>query len=204
MNERSFTGGRIMTDNPAVDKRDQILAAAEQLIAESGFQGLSMQKLANEAGVAVGTIYRYFSDKEHLLEEVRLNVAKRIASAVQAGVNGDMPLKERYRTMWLNIWNLAGSNLNAISNRVQYDSLPCTTRNKTWELERKMFAQVDRLFNQGKEEGVFKPLDNEVLSGLSFEASVALARKHALGFYQLDDDALEAAIEASWDAIIKH
>ncbi|TOP78955.1 TetR family transcriptional regulator [Vibrio parahaemolyticus] len=193
-----------MTDNPAVDKRNQILAAAEQLIAESGFQGLSMQKLANEAGVAAGTIYRYFSDKEHLLEEVRLNVAKRIASAVQAGVNDDMPLKERYRTMWLNIWNLAGSNLNAISNRVQYDSLPCTTRNKTWELERKMFAQVDRLFNQGKEEGVFKPLDNEVLSGLSFEASVALARKHALGFYQLDDDALEAAIEASWDAIIKH
>ncbi|EJG1184567.1 TetR/AcrR family transcriptional regulator [Vibrio parahaemolyticus] len=193
-----------MTDNPAVDKRDQILAAAEQLIAESGFQGLSMQKLANEAGVAAGTIYRYFSDKEHLLEEVRLNVAKRIASAVQAGVNDDMSLKERYRTMWLNIWNLAGSNLNAISNRVQYDSLPCTTRNKTWELERKMFAQVDRLFNQGKEEGVFKPLDNEVLSGLSFEASVALARKHALGFYQLDDDALEAAIEASWDAIIKH
>ncbi|EIW7480249.1 TPA: TetR/AcrR family transcriptional regulator [Vibrio parahaemolyticus] len=193
-----------MTDNPAVDKRDQILAAAEQLIAESGFQGLSMQKLANEAGVAAGTIYRYFSDKEHLLEEVRLNVAKRIASAVQAGVNDDMPLKERYRTMWLNIWNLAGDNLNAISNRVQYDSLPCTTRNKTWELERKMFAQVDRLFNQGKEEGVFKPLDNEVLSGLSFEASVALARKHALGFYQLDDDALEAAIEASWDAIIKH
>ncbi|ELB2228691.1 TetR/AcrR family transcriptional regulator [Vibrio parahaemolyticus] len=193
-----------MTDNPAVDKRDQILAAAEQLIAESGFQGLSMQKLANEAGVAAGTIYRYFSDKEHLLEEVRLNVAKRIASAVQAGVNDDMPLKERYRTMWLNIWNLAGSNLNAISNRVQYDSLPCTTRSKTWELERKMFAQVDRLFNQGKEEGVFKPLDNEVLSGLSFEASVALARKHALGFYQLDDDALEAAIEASWDAIIKH
>ncbi|MBE4385519.1 TetR/AcrR family transcriptional regulator [Vibrio parahaemolyticus] len=204
MNERSFTGSRIMTDNPAVDKRDQILAAAEQLIAESGFQGLSMQKLANEAGVAAGTIYRYFSDKEHLLEEVRLNVAKRIASAVQAGVNDDMPLKERYRTMWLNIWNLAGSNLNAISNRVQYDSLPCTTRNKTWELERKMFAQVDRLFNQGKEEGVFKPLDNEVLSGLSFEASVALARKHALGFYQLDNDALEAAIEASWDAIIKH
>ncbi|MCV5332168.1 TetR/AcrR family transcriptional regulator, partial [Escherichia coli] len=104
MNERSFTGSRIMTDNPAVDKRDQILAAAEQLIAESGFQGLSMQKLANEAGVAAGTIYRYFSDKEHLLEEVRLNVAKRIASAVQAGVNDDMPLKERYRTMWLNIW----------------------------------------------------------------------------------------------------
>ncbi len=193
-----------MKDDPTVDKREQILTAAEHLIAESGFQGLSMQKLANEAGVAAGTIYRYFSDKEHLLEEVRLNVAQRVATAVQAGVNEDMPLKERYRAMWLNIWNLASSNLSAISNRAQYESLPFTNNNSIRELERNMFTQVDLLFDQGKNEGLFKALHNDVLAGLSFEASVALARKHALGFYQLSNDELEAAIEASWDAIIKH
>lgn len=193
-----------MKDDPAIDKREQILISAEHLIAESGFHGLSMQKLANEAGVAAGTIYRYFSDKEHLLEEVRLSVAQRVATAVQTGVSEEMPLKERYRIMWLNIWNLAGSNLSAISNRAQYESLPLTHNNNIRELERKMFSQVDRLFEQGKEEGVFKPLHNDVLAGLSFEPSVALARKHALGFYQLSNDEQEAAIEASWDAIIKH
>ncbi len=193
-----------MKDECAVDKREQILTAAEHLIAESGFQGLSMQKLANEAGVAAGTIYRYFADKEHLLEELRLSVTQRVAGAVQAGVSEEMPLKERYRTMWLNIWNFSNSNVCAISNRAQYDSLPTTTNTKIREMERKMFSQVDRLFNQGKEEGVFKPLNNDVLGALSFEASVALARKHALGFYQLSNDELEAAIEASWDAIIKH
>ncbi|MGR4989681.1 TetR/AcrR family transcriptional regulator [Vibrio rotiferianus] len=203
MNVHSLGGG-VVTNNTTGDKYEQIITAAERLIAESGFHGLSMQKLATEAGVAAGTIYRYFSDKEHLLEEVRLTVTKRIADAVQADVTDDMPLKERYRTMWLNIWHLSGSNLDILSNRVQYESLPCANRGNTRELERQMFAQVDRLFNQGKAEGVFKPLDNEILSGLSFEASVALARKHALGFYQLDDDALEAAVEASWDAIIKH
>lgn len=204
MNERSFIGGAIMSNNSQMDKHEQILSAAEKLIAEQGFQGLSMQKLAAEAGVAAGTIYRYFSDKEHLLDEVRLHVARRVATAVQNGVTEDMPLKERYRTMWLNIWNLASSNLATISNRVQYESLPYTDCCKAKELERDMFAQVDLLFNQGKEQGLFKPLANEVLSGLSFEASVALARKHALGFYQLDDAALDAAIEASWDAIIQH
>lgn len=203
MNVHSLGGG-VMTNNTTGDKYEQIIAAAERLIAESGFHGLSMQKLATEAGVAAGTIYRYFSDKEHLLEEVRLTVTKRIADAVQADVHDDMPLKERYRTMWLNIWHLAGSNLDTLSNRVQYESLPCANRKGARELERQMFAQVDRLFDQGKAEGVFKPLDNEILSGLSFEASVALARKHALGFYKLDEDALEAAVEASWDAIIKH
>jgi TetR/AcrR family transcriptional repressor of multidrug resistance operon len=106
--------------------------------------------------------------------------------------------------MWLNIWNLAGTNLAAIKNRVQYDSLPITNSLNFRELERKMFAQVELLFNEGKEQGLFKPLDNEVLSGLSLAASVSLARKHSLGFYQLDEAELESAIEASWDAIIKH
>ena len=58
MNERSFIDSETMSSNTAIDKHEQILTAAEKLIAESGFQGLSMQKLAKEAGVAAGTIYR--------------------------------------------------------------------------------------------------------------------------------------------------
>ena len=204
MNERSFTGDRIMTTHAPQDKRQQILSAAEKLIAEVGFQGLSMQKLAKEAGVAAGTIYRYFDDKDHLIDDVRVLVTQRVADAVQEGVNDSDPIKQRYRTMWLNIWNLAGTNLAAIKNRVQYDSLPIKNSLNFRELEREMFAQVELLFNEGKEQGLFKPLNNEVLGGLSLAASVSLARKHSLGFYQLDEAELESAIEASWDAIIKH
>jgi TetR/AcrR family transcriptional repressor of multidrug resistance operon len=36
------------------------------------------------------------------------------------------------------------------------------------------------------------------------ETSVTLARKHTFGMYQLSDDAIEEAIDASWDAIINH
>jgi TetR/AcrR family transcriptional repressor of multidrug resistance operon len=186
------------------DKRLQILEAAQKMVAEVGIQGVSMQKLANRAGVAAGTIYRYFNDKDHLLEELRLFVASRMAKAVQEGVDADKPLKEQYRTMWLNIWRVAASNIDSLKTRVQYDSIPSKNSYETREQERKMFAQVDNLFNEGKKQGVFKNLDNEILSGLSLEASVSLARKHALGLYQLDDASLEAAIEASWDAIIKH
>ena len=67
-----------------------------------------------------------------------------------------------------------------------------------------MFAQIEQLFNEGKEQGIFKLLDNEILSGLSLAASVSLARMHSLGFYQMDEVALEVAIEPSWDAIITH
>lgn len=187
-----------------IDKRQKIIDAAETLIAESGFQGLSMHKLAKEAGVAAGTIYRYFSDKEDLLQQVRLAVAERNAEAIQRGVDNAMPLKERFRKMWLNIFDLSVSNIDNLKNRAQYDSLPCVRSHETKEIERKMFSKVDQLFTEGRETGVFKPLNNPVLAALSLEVSVTLARKQSLGYYQLDQEAIEAAIEASWDAIITH
>lgn len=194
-----------MTINISQNKHLQILSAAEKLIAEVDFQGLSMQKLANEAGVAAGTIYRYFDDKYHLIENVSLQVIQRVADAVQNGVNNSDSIKLRFRTIWLNIWNLASKSSGTIKNRVQYDSsLPIIDNIKFRELERKMFAQLEQLFNEGKEQGIFKLLDNEILSGLSLAASVSLARKHSLGFYQMDEVALEVAIEPSWDAIITH
>ncbi|EPG0608730.1 TetR/AcrR family transcriptional regulator [Vibrio fluvialis] len=192
-----------MPDQQA-DKRLAIIESAETLIAELGFRGLSMHKLAEKAGVAAGTLYRYFDDKEHLLLEVRLHVSRRIAEAVQANVSDDMPLKQRFRTMWLNIWSLASSDGDLICNRLQYESLPTTTGCNTRELERKMFTKVDLLFDQGKNQGLFKPLDNQILAALSFETTVVLAQKNVSGLYQLDNDQLQAVIEASWDAIIQH
>ncbi|HGP5030918.1 TPA: TetR family transcriptional regulator VexR, partial [Vibrio cholerae O1] len=114
----------VMSEIVYGDKQLQILIAAEKLIAEQGFQGLSMHKVAKAANMATGTIYRYFRDKDHLLIEVRLHVSQKIAEAVQANLRDDMSLQERFRTMWLNIWTLAGSCRDIISNRVQYESLP--------------------------------------------------------------------------------
>ncbi|KGY10930.1 TetR family transcriptional regulator [Vibrio tubiashii] len=187
-----------------IDKRQKIIDAAEKLIAESGFHGLSMHKIAREAGVAAGTIYRYFSDKEDLLLQVRLAVVERNAGLIQQGVDDSMNLKERFRKMWLNIFELSGSNIINLKNRAQYDSLPCVRSHETKEIERKMFYKLDRLFTEGREQGVFKPLENSVLAALSLEVSATLARKQALGYYQLDENAIESAIEASWDAIITH
>ncbi|OCH14370.1 TetR family transcriptional regulator [Aliivibrio sp. 1S165] len=199
MNVHSFHKDQFMKE-----KRRLILESAEMLLARDGFHGLSMQKVANQAGVAAGTIYRYFDDKEALIQEIKFNILNRVACAIQADVCDTDPLKVRFRTMWLNIWHFAISEKNTFLNRNQYDSLPSTDLVKFKELEEKMFAQVNQLFVDGLEQGVFKPLSVEILTGLSLEASVCLARKHAQGFFTLTNDDLDAAIEASWDAIIKH
>lgn len=184
-------------------KKQQILESAVHLIAKQGFQGLSMQKLATEAGVAAGTIYRYFKDKQHLIDDVRIYSLERIAEIIQKGVEDDMPIKERFTLIWKNVGQTADTEIDSILNRFQYESLP-TKRPICSNLEKQLFSKVDQMFNDGKACGLFKPLDNEILASLTLHVSLAMARKHAQGFYRVTEESLNAAIEASWDAIIIH
>lgn len=48
-------------------RREQILAAARQLITDRGYDGVTMRDLAKESGVAPKTLYHQFHSKENLL-----------------------------------------------------------------------------------------------------------------------------------------
>ncbi|MEW9701285.1 TetR/AcrR family transcriptional regulator [Paenibacillus sp. SI8] len=56
-----------MTDN---DKKDKIIDAAYQVLAENGYDNASTKEIARVAGVAQGLIYYYFSNKDLLYAEV--------------------------------------------------------------------------------------------------------------------------------------
>ena len=51
------------------DKREAVMRAALELVGEHGFHGSPMAMIASRAGVAAGTIYRYFESKDVLIME---------------------------------------------------------------------------------------------------------------------------------------
>ncbi|MEK4630229.1 TetR/AcrR family transcriptional regulator [Solibacillus sp. FSL R7-0682] len=55
-------------------KRQKMLVAAKHLFTENGFERTSMQKVADEAGVGVATLFRYFPKKEQLIIELVIEV----------------------------------------------------------------------------------------------------------------------------------
>ena len=57
-----------MSEN--IDKFELILSSSRKLIEEIGFSSLTMDKVAQKAGIAKGTVYLYFKDKDDLLEKV--------------------------------------------------------------------------------------------------------------------------------------
>lgn len=186
------------------EKKERILVATETLLAEVGFHGLSMHRIAQEANVATGTIYRYFNDKDDLLDQLQTHILSYIAARISLNIVASMPLKQRYRTMWLNLWHMTTNGDAPLIVRGQFQNLPCRNKEEQKRLSQKLFSSVATMFNEGKACGLLKSLDNEVLSVLSLETSCALARHHIHGGFQINDDDLDAIIDASWDAIIQH
>lgn len=50
-----------------LERRRNLIAAALALVNETGVERLQMKQVSERSGVALGTAYRYFSSKDHLL-----------------------------------------------------------------------------------------------------------------------------------------
>lgn len=65
------------------DKRERIMAAARELLAQHGVRGVTTQQIADRADVAIGTLYLYASTKAELLIMVQ---NQKFAAAIDKGL----------------------------------------------------------------------------------------------------------------------
>ncbi len=64
------------------ERRDRVLLAALSLAAEGGYDAVQMRAVAERSEVAIGTVYHYFSSKDHLLASALLMLNQQQADQV--------------------------------------------------------------------------------------------------------------------------
>ncbi|MCV2882529.1 TetR/AcrR family transcriptional regulator [Actibacterium sp. XHP0104] len=70
-----------------VERRAQILSAAETVIGEKGFTAASIADITREAGTAQGTFYIYFASKEEIFRELVLEMGRITRTIVTRAVS---------------------------------------------------------------------------------------------------------------------
>jgi AcrR family transcriptional regulator len=70
------------------DRRSQLIAAAERLVAERGFLAVRLEDIGAAAGVSGPAIYRHFPNKEALLVELLVGISTRLLAGARAVVDG--------------------------------------------------------------------------------------------------------------------
>lgn len=82
-------GGTTLTANQAL-RRERVIRTALDLGSVGGYDAVQMRDVATEAGVALGTIYRYFDSKDHLLAAAMVEWVSDLERRVgQKPPNGD-------------------------------------------------------------------------------------------------------------------
>lgn len=81
------------------DKRNAILAAAAEVIAEQGL-GAPTARIARLAGVAEGTLFTYFDNKDDLLNALYLDIKAELREMMMTAYPKHASVKERAQHVW--------------------------------------------------------------------------------------------------------
>ncbi|MFQ5675541.1 MAG: TetR/AcrR family transcriptional regulator [bacterium] len=79
------------------DKRIRILRAAVKVFSQKGFYNARVSEIANNAGVADGTIYLYFKNKDEILISIFEEEMARIISSVRKQIDSQSKVSEKLK-----------------------------------------------------------------------------------------------------------
>ena len=64
----------------------EIIEAAKKILEDKGIKGLSMMKISKAAGVSEATLYKYFNDKNDLLNQVYIDWAQPFVEKMETDI----------------------------------------------------------------------------------------------------------------------
>lgn len=81
----------VLTDNQRA-RRQRVIDAGLTLLKRRDYESIQVKDVAEEAGVALGTVYHYFSSKEHIFAEVLVKWAATLRTSItRRPLVGDSP-----------------------------------------------------------------------------------------------------------------
>jgi AcrR family transcriptional regulator len=185
------------------EKREAILQATLELLAEQGFHGTPCAMIADRAGVAAGTIYRYFENKDVLINQLYLSLENRITDVLLEDYQYEAPCRERFMHLGTGILRHFISHPLEFKFIEQFHNSPYGAA----FMKEKILGDAGgsniyrALFKHGVDEQVIKNLPLPILFDLAFGPILGVARNHILNFITLDQALIEQVIDACWDSL---
>ncbi len=146
--------------------KNGIYKAAVELLTREGLDSMTMDRVAEEAGVAKGSLYNYFRNKTDLLEFVYEKTVEPIEHRVVEIMSTDAPARDKLRDMFRSVFeylDMRRGLFNFLFNEQALHKLIA----KPHSVGRRSLIQ---LVQQGIEEGDFRPIEPEFHATLIFGA----------------------------------
>jgi AcrR family transcriptional regulator len=188
------------------EKKIAILDATLGLVAKRGFHQAPTSEIAERAGVGMGSLYRYFADKDELIRELFAHVTEQSQQAIIAGYDPEAPFREQYIQLCCNVLRHLVEYPDIFRFVEQYLNSPygiAERREKLLGIGRAsvMEGPLDELFQRARARQVTKDIPLPAIYALTFGPLFFLIRDVHAGLIEADDKIVRQTVEACWDAV---
>ena len=192
--------------NPTPARRDgeatrqRLLRAALDLYTTIGFRATTTPAIAARAGVAEGTIYRHFSGKEHLLNEVYRNAQRWGAGLVREGDPNGHAVSER-------LTGIARRLLDSAARDPSLTRMLLRSRDeqhldeRSREAAREFRRALQQVVAGGESQGAVREGPAELWTDVWLALVAFAAERVGAREWEAESPQIGMTLDAAWDAI---
>lgn len=148
-------------------KRQAIIEAARNIFAQKGYEDTTIAEIAEEAGVAVGTVYLYFHNKREIYTSVSLDQMMALAAVIEDPRIVSLPLEQVPRAIIEATFRICHQNSGLMSLfKVDIQSKEEIQQHKA--AEALITNALDNFLRQAIAQGQLAPFDTGMYAKILF------------------------------------
>lgn len=147
------------------DKREKILKSVFALTGKQGLASVTIAGISKTAGIAAGTLYIYFKNKEEVVQLAYAAVEDKMTQEIYLNFDINVPIKQSLKQIYINMLNYRLNNYDETVFIDQYQQsgyIQLNFEKQLAEYEKQNKPLYD-LLEKGKQEGIIKTVDAIIL-----------------------------------------
>lgn len=162
-------------------KRQSIQEAVIRLICREGLAAVTMERVAQEVGIAKGTVYLHYRDKQHLLDEVKESALAPVTEKIEDLLRGDAPADRKLRAYAVQYLSYFDEHRD-LFRILLYEHEVTRVRGSRIQADRyrHVLQNVARVVRDGVRAGVFRDVDPHIVAAMFIESNLAVVNQRLL------------------------
>ena len=148
-------------------KRQAIIESARKIFAMKGYEDTTIAEIAEDAGIAVGTVYLYFGNKRDIYTSVSLDWASELAAAFEDPAIAALPFEQVPRAMVEATFRICRRDSDMMS-LFQVDIQSAEEIQKHKVADESITQIIDNFFRLAIAQGQLAPFDTEMYTQILF------------------------------------
>jgi AcrR family transcriptional regulator len=147
------------------ERKSQILTAAEQVLTEVGLDSFTVDKVVTKAGIAKGTVYKYYKSKDEVFSEISVKALKKLLEVFKAGAEEKESVVDKLKSVPLSYYQYS-LDYPAYHELLEYMERPEFTvmHGDFMKVSHALQNFTLDMFKAGQENGELKPHLNPIIS----------------------------------------